>query len=269
VIALLRTEWSKVLRRPRTYVALGLVVAVPALIAFVLWSNPPGRSDGPRFFFAATQSGLLYPAAALNFASRFLLIVVVALFAGDTIAGEASTGNLRYLLVRPIGRGRLLAAKLTIAVSLALVATFLVALTATIAGGAAFGFSPIEHLFFFQDQSVGNLFIHIGMSVGYITWSLASIVAFGFMVSTMTNSAGAAAGAAVGLGVVSQILDDIESLGHVRDFLPFAHYDAWTGLFWSDRIPSDFWSGLLLPIPYVLGFCAIAWWWFKRKDVLA
>ena len=269
MIALVRTEWSKTLRRPRTYVALGLVMCIPAVIALALWANPPGPGEGPPFFAAATQTGLIYPAAALNIMSRLLLVVVIALFAGDVVAGEASTGNLRYLLVRPNGRGRLLVAKLLVAVSLALLATILLSATATVAGGVAFGFEPIRFQAFIDDQSVGNLFIHIGMATGYVTWTLTSVVAFGFMISTMSDSPAAAAGAAVGLGVTSQILNEIEALGFIRRGLPTRYLDAWTGLFWSDRVPDDMWSGLVQPLPFVIGFCAIAWWWFRRKDVLS
>jgi ABC-2 type transport system permease protein len=269
VIALLRTEWSKTLRRPRTYVAIGFVMFIPMVVALALWANPPDPGDGDRFFYVATQSGLLFPAAMLRVVSRLVLLVVMALFAGDAIAGEASTGNLRYQLLRPIGRGRLLTAKLVIAASLALVTTIALMLTATIAGGIAFGFEPIQFQAFFVDQSTGNLLIHIGMATGFVTWSLASVVAFGFMVSTMTDSPAAAAGAAVGLGITSQILGEIESLGAIRDYLPLRYFDAWTGLFWSDRVPDDVYSGLLQPLPFIVVFLGIAWWWFRRKDVLA
>ena len=269
MIALLRTEWAKVLRRPRTYVALGLVVVVPAIVGFALWANPPAEGgDGPRFFSSATSTGLLFPAAALNIMSRFLLIVVIGLFAGDAIAGEAGTGNLRYLLLRPIARGRLLAAKLIVAASLALIATALLAGTATLVGGAAFGFKPIDLPPFFVYQSVGNLFIHIGMATGYIAWSLASVVAFGFMISAMTQSAAGAAGAAVGFGVVSEIMNEISALGSIRDGLPLRYFDSWQTLFWSNHVSGDMWSGLLLPLPYIVGFLAFTWWYFRRKDIL-
>ncbi len=107
------------------------------------------------------------------------------------------------------------------------------------------------------------------MATGYVAWSLASVVAFGFMVSTMTDSPGGATVAAVGLGLASQILEAIDSLGSIRDYLPLKYFDAWTGLFWSDRVPDDVYSGLLQPLPFVIVFCGIAWWWFRRKDVLA
>jgi len=269
VIALLRSEWAKTIRRPRTYVALGFVMLIPAIVALALWANPPDPGDGDRFFYTATQTGLLFPAAMLRIMSRLVLVVVLALFAGDAIAGEASTGNLRYMLLRPLGRGRLLAAKLIIAAVLAVGASVLLTATATVAGGLAFGFQPIEFEIFFVDQSVGNLIGHIGMATAYVAWTLATVVAFGFMISTMTDSPAAAAGAAVGLGVTSQILNEIESLGSIRDYLPTRYLDAWEGLFWSNRIPDDMYSGLVLPIPWVLGFVAVAWWWFRRKDVLA
>jgi ABC-2 type transport system permease protein len=268
MIALLRTEWAKTLRRPRTYVAIGFVMLIPVIVAFALWANPPEPGRGEGFFYAATQTGLLFPAAMLRVVSRLVLLIVIALFAGDAIAGEASTGNLRYQLLRPIPRGRLLAAKLTIAATLALIATLALTLASTVAGGIAFGFGPLHVPAFFVEQSSGDLLLHTAMATGYVTWSLASVVAFGFMVSTMTDSPGGATVAAVGLGIASQILEAIDSLGSVRDYLPLKYFDAWTGLFFSNRVPDDVYTGLLQPVPFVVVFCGIAWWWFRRKDVL-
>lgn len=269
MIAAFRAEWAKTIRRPRTYVALGFVMFIPTLVAFLLWLNPPDPGDGDRFFTTATQTGLLFPAAMLRVMSRLVLVIVVALFAGDAIAGEANTGNLRYLLLRPLSRGRLLLAKLGITVLLAVAATVLLTATATIVGGIAFGFEPLSFEIFFADQSVGNLLGHIGMATAYVAWTLASVAAFGFMVSTMTDSPAGAAGAAAGLGITSQILVEIESLGSLREYLPLRYLDAWEGLFWSDRIPDDMYSGLLLAVPWTLAFLGIAWWWFHRKDVLS
>jgi ABC-2 type transport system permease protein len=269
VIALLRTEWAKVLRRPRTYVALGLVVVVPIIIGVALWANPPspGRGDGPRFFVEATRTGLLFPAAALNIMSRFLLIVVIALFAGDAIAGEAGTGNLRYLLVRPIERGRLLAAKAVVATSLGAIAAVLLAASAAVVGGIAFGFKPLDLANGFVHQSVGELLGHTALATLFVFWTLSSVIAFGFMISTMTESGAAAAGSALAFGVVAEILDGISSLGGIRHWLPFRHFEDWHDLFVFGRWTDDMWKGVLLPLPYVVAFCGFAWYWFRRKDV--
>ena len=58
---------------------------------------------GVRFFYLASQSGLLVPIATLRVMSEFFLVVIFCLFAGDSIASEAGWGNLRFLLTRPIG----------------------------------------------------------------------------------------------------------------------------------------------------------------------
>ena len=109
---LLRAELGKQWHRPRTYFLLGLMMLVPLVAAIAIKLNPPtlgGREDAFSFF--TTGTGLLLPVAVLRFLAKFLLVVVVVLVAGDAVASEASWGNLRSVLTRPVGRGRLLVAK--------------------------------------------------------------------------------------------------------------------------------------------------------------
>src|SRR5262245_23318515 len=101
-------------RRPRTWVSIALLCALPAAVAiFVAVTHlapPPGQ--GTAFFSAVLQNGALYPAAALALVLPVFLPVAVAVVAGDSIAGEASAGTLRYLLARPVSRSRLVVAKI-------------------------------------------------------------------------------------------------------------------------------------------------------------
>ena len=121
MISLIRTEFTKAARRTRTAVTSVLLIGLPILIVVAINSRDdrPGRSDddgdGPGLFRLATQSGLLVPTAVLSVTSAFLLIVIAATFAGDSVASDANWGNLRYLLMRPVPRGRLLAAKAFVA----------------------------------------------------------------------------------------------------------------------------------------------------------
>ncbi len=112
MLRLIRVELIKQLRRPRTWVALGFVIIVPIIITIALKANPPSINDGGggggaaggggvRFFYLASQSGLLVPIATLRVMSEFFLVVIFCLFAGDSIASEAGWGNLRFLLTRP------------------------------------------------------------------------------------------------------------------------------------------------------------------------
>jgi len=115
-LAAVRTELVKSLRRPRTYVAYGILVLIPIIMAVAIDLNPPDRrGEGAGLLYLASQTGLLLPGFALRITSAFILVIIVALFGGDAIAGEASWGNLRYLLMRPVKRSRLVVSKFAVA----------------------------------------------------------------------------------------------------------------------------------------------------------
>jgi ABC-2 type transport system permease protein len=271
MLRLIKTELVKQILRPRTWVALGFLMIVPVIIAVALKLNPPDLGSrgggGGRFFFLATQSGLFLPVAALRVMSAFFLVVVICMFAGDAVATEAGWGNLRYLLLRPVGRGRLLTAKLFVAALFALISTLLVALSGLVAGVIAFGWAPISIPFVGLSMSTGNIIGNLLLASVLITWGLAGVAAFGFMLSTMTDSAAGAIFGAVGLYIVSSILGQLDSLGGIRYGLPVYYYDAWSDLFTRNTFTDDMWRSILLQIPYVIVFCGIAWWWFHRKDI--
>jgi ABC-2 type transport system permease protein len=270
MVRLIGTELKKQALRPRTWVALGFLAVVPIIIAVALKLNPPDLSrgrEGARYFYLATQSGLFLPVAALRVMSGFFLVVVICMFAGDAVASEAGWGNLRYLLVRPVSRGRLLTAKLFVAAVFAVASTALVALSGLVAGVIAFGWDPITIPIPGLSQSTGDILGNLALAIVLITWGLAAVVAFAFMLSTMTDSSAGAIFGAVGLYIVSLILGQIDSLGAIRYGLPVQYYDAWSDLFASNKFTDDMWRSILLQVPYVIVFCGIAWWWFHRKDV--
>ena len=111
---MIRVELMKMLRRPRTWVVIALIDALPTLVAFLLALTDvgPRPGTGPAFLSAVLNNGVLFPAAALAIVLPLFLPVSVAIVSGDSIAGEAQAGTLRYLLARPAGRTRLLVAKL-------------------------------------------------------------------------------------------------------------------------------------------------------------
>ncbi len=275
MISLFRTEMSKQWRRTRTYVALSIVVVLPVIMTLAVKYGERGRNaDNPEALFQlARQSGLVMPAAALLFMSRFLLAVVVALFAGDAVAGEATTGNLRYVLVRPISRARLLTSKLLMSLSFVVIATLCVVFAGLIAGGLAFGFHRVDVDFglgfFSLHESVPQLLQHLGIATAYVMWGMMSVIACAFMVSTMTDAASGAIGAGIGLFVVSEILDAIPQLGFLRYGFPTHYLDDWRSLIVQNQANSDLIRGVLVQIPYLVVFVGIAFWWFRRKDVLS
>jgi ABC-2 type transport system permease protein len=279
MLRLIRVELIKQLRRPRTWVVLAFVVLVPIIITVALKANPPSITDGGgggdgasrgggvRFFYLASQSGLLVPIATLRVMSEFFLVVIFCLFAGDSIASEAGWGNLRFLLTRPIGRGRLIAAKLIVAACYSALATALIVVSGLVAGGIAFGYEGINIPILGISMSVGTILGNIALAAVLAAWGIAGIAAFAFMLSTMMdNSAGAIMGA-VGAYIVLSILGAIDSIGPIRYGFPTFYNGAWADLFRGADFGGDMVRNVVAQIPYVIVFVAIGLWWFKRKDV--
>jgi ABC-2 type transport system permease protein len=278
-VSVVRTEAVKATRRLRTYIAFAVVVVIPIIMTIALKANPPdsrGEGGGGGLFFLASQfSGLVLPAAALALMSAFLLIIIVAIFGGDAMASDAAWGNLRFILMRPVGRVRLLMAKLLVAAVLSWAAVLVVVLVALAAGGIAFGWHPLDAprfengQFTIIHQSIGTLLLHIGLATAYVSWMLTGLVAFTFMLSCITDSPAAATVTGVGLYITSQILDAIEPLGSLRYVLPTHYFDAWRNLIFEGHWTSDMARGALLMVGYVLLFTGLSVWWFRRKDILS
>ncbi len=279
MIALIRTEFFKAANRMRTLVIAGLLVGLPTLIVFAIKAHGQGRrgDDGTGLFRLAQQSGYLVPAAVLSVMSGFLLVVIAGTFAGDSVAGDSGWGNLRYVLMRPVPRGRLLAAKAIVAGILIWGATILVALTALIAGLVVFGghsltvpgFGPFATAGLAAGFHLGQgaLLTRLGLATAYVAFEFTALLALGTFFSILTDSAAGAIGATVGVYIVSEILDGISQLGEVRYFFPTHYMDSWTTMFTDNSYSRNMLTGVLMQLAYLAVFGTLATIWFRRKDI--
>jgi len=275
VIALVRTELTKAVRRTRTYVIWLGLVALPLLIVVAIHArgNRRRRGEGEGLFRLAQQSGLLVPAAVLTVTSGFLLVVVAGTFAGDSVAGDAAWGNLRYLLMRPVPRGRLLVAKAFVAGVLIWVCTILVALAGLIGGVVLFGSHAVTVPTFVSGVFGGfrlsetALVVRVALSTAYVAFGLTALLAMGTLFSTLTDSAAGAVGATIGVYVASEILDGIPQLGELRYGFPTHYLDAWQSMFTQNHYSSDMVTGVIVQLVYFFVFGAVAIVWFRRQDI--
>jgi ABC-2 type transport system permease protein len=272
LLRLVRLEVETQLPRPRTWLALGFAALVPVLItaAFAVGGTPSatGGVNETDFLLVATRSGLDMPLAALSTMAPFLLVVLVSLFGGEALSGEASSGRLRALLARPVSRGKLLAAKALVAVGLSVVACVEVSLAGLASGVAAFGWHRVvtpELVTYSEWASMER----IALATVYVIVSLAGVGAFSLLVSTFTDSVIGAVSAGMAFAIVSEILDSIPALGSIRDGLPTHYMTAWGGLFLQPAETGPMITGLIVQAPYVLVCILVAWWWFRHKDVLS
>jgi ABC-2 type transport system permease protein len=263
-------ELAKLGRRPRTWVSVALLCALPALVAVFLAVTRIGPRPGeqPAFLSAVLANGALYPAAALAIVLPIFLPVAVAVVGGDAIAGEASGGTLRYLLVRPVARTRLLVAKLVSLTAFVLVAVVAVAVTGLVVGVTLF---PSEPAAVTSVSGVSlsrtEIIVRIIGAVLYVAASMLGVGAIAVFLSTLTDSPLAAALGSLAALVTSQVLVTLDAAGTVRPYLPTRYWLAWIDLF-RDPIPwRDIDRGLALQAVYVAVFLAMAWANFATKDI--
>src|ERR1700710_1669371 len=133
------------LRRPRTWVIILGLNALPTLVAVLLAVTDigPQPGQGPAFLSAVLTDGTLFPLAALAIVLPLFMPVAVAVVAGDSIAGEAQAGTLRYVLTRPVGRTKLLGSKLVAVLVFVLTAVVLVSATGFVVGRLLLGNDPL------------------------------------------------------------------------------------------------------------------------------
>lgn len=270
-------ELRLMLGRRRVWLCWALLCALPALVAVLLRVTnlvpPPGQ--GGTFLSAVVSNGQLFPAAALALVLPVFLPITVAVVAGETIAGEAVTGTLRYLLVRPVGRLRLLVAKLVSVAAFVLLAVLLVTVTGYLVGVAAFGFG--------QDATLGGpggitslsgvvlspveLAERTAVVVGYLALCMLALGAVGLFFSTITDSPMAAALGVLALVVMSAVLLPLDAAAGFRFYLPTTHWLAWVDLYRAPILWRAVREGAAVQAGYVLVAFGAAWANFATKDV--
>lgn len=268
-MSLLLSEIAVLFRRRRTWALLLALAAIPVLIAVAVRVSsavPPGR--GPAFLDRITQNGLFVAFTAMLVSVPLFLPLTVGVVAGDTIAGEANLGTLRYLLVAPAGRVRLLLVKYAGALAFCLAAPLTVALAGAAIGAALFPVGPVTLLSGDVIQPPEAV-LRLLLISAYLAVSLAGLSAIGLFLSTLTVVPVGAMAATVVLSVVSQVLDQLPQLEWLHPWL-FSHY--WLGFGDLLRQPvlwDSFASNTLLQAGYVAVFGALAYGRFVTKDVLS
>ncbi len=270
------TFWTELRRqasRRRTQLTLGSMVVLPLIILLAFEFGGDSNNRGGRSQFAAladiaTAGGLNFALFTLLVSAGFLLIVVVALFCGDTVASEASWGSLRYLLAVPVPRARLLGSKLLVSLFSCAVALVMLTGTALAAGTLRYGWHPLRTTVA-GDVPAGTALLRLAAILGYLAVSLLVVASLAFLLSVSTDAPLGAVGGAVLLQILSSILDQITALGNLRLILPTHYANAWLGLLSSPVQTDDIVKGIISALIYSGLFFGLAWYRFLRKDVVS
>lgn len=268
---MIAVELAKLVRRPRTWVTIALLNALPTLVAVLVAVTDlaPEPGEGPAFLSAVLTDGTLFPLAALAIVLPLFMPVAVALFAGEAVAGEAQAGTLRYLLVRPVGRTRLLLAKLVGVLAFVLLAVVVVAAVAYVVGVLLLGDGTGDTVTGISGSTLttAELVQRTALSVLYVALSMLGVAALALLLSTVSDSPLAAAMGALAFLIASTLLLTLDAAEFMHDYLPTRYWLAFVDLFREPILWRDLLRGVALQGVYVAVFLGAAWANFTTKDV--
>lgn len=240
---LLRSEVRFMIRRPRTLVALGVLVAAPiiAAIAFSVASTttagPAGDAQIQSMAALVTDNGMILPVFVLMLAMAMLLPLLGAMWSADALAGEMAAGGLRSLLLAPVSRVRLLAVKafgvaVLTAIAVTVLATVGVLAGLTILGGNGMLTMSGNTLPFLP--SLGRVALLVVLVIVQV-WAVAAVA---LAISASTEHPLVVMAATLGGIIVFTILDNITALDWLQ---PVLLTDAWPSLadVVRDPMPTD------------------------------
>lgn len=269
---MIRVELAKLFRRRRTWIAVGLLNLLPTVVAVLLAVTgiAPRPGQGPAFLEAVQANGSLFAIAALAIVLPLFLPVAIAVVAGESVAGEAQAGTLRYLLVRPVGRTRLLVAKLIATSAFVLVAVLTVVVVGFGVGRVTLGNAPISQAMVSVSGTVlspGQIAWRTVVAIAFVTFSMLGVAAIALFLSTVTDTPQTASLGAMALLIGSSLLLTIDAARPLQPYLPTRYWLSFVDLYRDPILLSSIERGVGLQALYVLVLLGAAWANFATKDI--
>jgi len=262
-------ELRLVFFRRRNQLLLVVVALFPLAIGIGLKIAGPdnGRTNsGAAFFDQLAGNGVFLTFIALTLLLILVLPFVMAVVSGDSVAGEAGYGTLRYLLAVPAGRTRLLIVKYLAIVAWAMAVTFIVSVVALLAGVVLFPVGPVT-LLSGTTVPLAEGLLRVLFVTLYVCAAMAAVGAIGLAISTFTEHAIGAIAAVVVLIVASEVVDQIPQFAVVAPYLPTHWWNMFDSLLRTPVDTTTLWHGLASFAVYIMVFCLIAWARFTSGDV--
>ncbi|MEO7447611.1 MAG: ABC transporter permease [Humibacillus sp.] len=265
-------ELVKLFSRRRTWVAILLLNLLPTIVAVLLaWTGiAPRPGSGPAFLSAVVANGSLFGIAALAIVLPLFLPIAVAVVAGESVAGEAQAGTLRYLLVRPVGRTRLLVRKFGAITSFVLICVVSVAAIGYVVGRLLLGNAPLSSAMISLSGSAltpGQVAWRSVAAIGFITVSMLGVAAMALFLSTLTDSPQSASLGALAFLIGSSILLTVDAARPLQPYLPTRYWLSFIDLYRDPILWSNIERGLALQGVYVVVLLAAAWANFTTRDI--
>ena len=265
---LLGSELGLVFGRRRNRVGVGVLFGLVVLVGIALKVSAVRhpRSSAGDLMSAVAGNGIFLGFAGLSVEIALFLPLAVSVLAGDAIAGEANQGTLRYLLIAPVARGRLLVMKAVSLVIGGLVGAAVVALSGLVTGAVLFGVRPLTTLSGTQ-MGIGDGLLRLLLAVAYLGAGLGALSMIGLFISTLTEQPIAATVATAMVSTLLWILDAVPQLDWLHPWLLVDRWMSFIDLLRDPVFTDRILTGLWVDAAYAAVFLLLAWLRFRNKDV--
>ncbi len=277
MIRLLLIELYKIFRRPRTYISFGVVTATSLIFQLAM------KAGGREFFEFGMQDiseqfniqGNIingYLVAYLILQSLLIQIpLLVALVAGDALAGEANGGTLRLILTRPVSRTRLVMIKFMASSIYTIMLIVWLAVMALFLSLLVFGDGDMINL---KSETFILLLKHDVMwryacAFGFACLAMTTIASLSMLLSAFADNSIGPIIATMGIVVVFTILSNLELplFTAINPYLFTSHMVGWKGFFDADVPYRAIGKSAMVLFLYTSGFLAATILYFNKKDI--
>jgi ABC-2 type transport system permease protein len=278
MMRLVYCELIKLFLKKRTYIGFGLILFIVPLIEVAM------KLEGGRFltmsmrglardflFFGNLFNGWFVAHQIMN-SLWFHIPLLISFVAGDQLAGEATAGTYRLILIRPVSRTRIFIAKYITTLIYTIVFVFFVA-------GLSIGLALIllgkgdliivlRGILILPEADVAWRFL-----IAYLlaTWTMITIASLSFFFSSFVENAIGPIVATMGVLIVCTIINvlPVELFELPKQYLFTKYIDLWQRMF-QEPVPwNEIKTGILFMGTWTLAFVIGAWIVFVRKDILS
>ena len=177
----------------------------------------------------ALYSGGTVPsmAAMITVGMLFIMLLTIIL-AGGSISQEMSTGSIKSLIISPVKRWKIFTAKLLSLISVGVLASLLLYVSAVAANLIFFGTENMAPYIYVSGGAAHelNFFLYYLAFIGVNFIDVVVFLVFAFMMSVITRNSAASVGIAMavyfGGGMVTQIITSLTT-GEWLRFIPFCN----------------------------------------------
>jgi ABC-2 type transport system permease protein len=276
---ILSIELFKIFKRPRTYISFGAITAIVLLIQFAFYV------DGEAYVQFMIQSltdtftvgGKILNGYLICFIILQTLLIhvplLIALVAGDMIAGEANMGTLRLLISKPISRSTLVLSKFFASTLYTLSLLIWMAFLSLFISVMIFGTSDLlifksEQIVILQEEAVMWRYF---AAFGFAAVSMTTVAALALLLSLFADNSIGPIISTMGIIILFTILTtmDLPLFNSVKPYIFTSHMLGWKGFFDDPVNYRSIIRSMFVLLIHIFIFISAAIFIFKKKDVLS